>query len=115
MTDILAAWVQGGRCEMARLPNSTAQGDVSAVVICACMEDLWARGPTPLLGNVLRAYASSGGVVAYPGFADSLLPFVREPLPARLVAPPLSGLRTMDASVPNAAATITEQRARDAQ
>ena len=50
LATILAAWVQGGRYEMARLPNSTAQGKVSAVVICACMEDLRARGPTPLLG-----------------------------------------------------------------
>ena len=113
MTDILAAWVEGRRYGMSPLPNSAARGDVSAVVICACMEDLRIRGPTPLLGNVLYAYASSGGVVAYPGFADSLLPFVKEPLPARLVAPPLSALRTIDASVPNAAAKITEQRARD--
>jgi len=132
MTNILAAWVEGRRYGMSPLPNSAARGDVSAVVICACMEDLRARGPTPLLGTVFYAYASSavfyayarsglaatfvaGRTVADPiGFANSLLPFVREPLPARLVAPPLSALRTMDVSVPNAAAKITEQRARDA-
>ena len=39
---------------------------------------------------------------------------MEEPLPARRVAPPLSALRAMDVSVPNAAAKITEQRARDA-
>ena len=130
MTDILAAWVEGRRYGMSPLPNSAARGDVSAVVICACMEDLRDRGPTPLLGTVFNAYASSavfydarsglaatgvaGRTVADPiGFANSLLPFVREPLPARLVTPPLSALRTINASVPNAAAKITEQRARD--
>ena len=54
--------LRGSRAGATRWPvYRTAQPSaVSAVVICACMEDLRARGPTPLLGNrllrvVLRA------------------------------------------------------------